>query len=89
VLERPDLLQALVDKHGARDTTARGRAAAELAAMTPRPSQHAPQHEIPEKSWAYRFAKRRWFNDFGVYRNVQPRPNPELHPISAGRPTGV
>jgi hypothetical protein len=58
VLERPDLLEKLVVKHGARDTTARQAAAAELAAMTPRPSQWAPAHEVPEKSWVYRFAKR-------------------------------
>jgi MoaA/NifB/PqqE/SkfB family radical SAM enzyme len=67
VLERPDLLKQLVEEHGAADNTARHTALAELAAMTPRPSQFNPENEIPEKSWAYRFAKRRWFNDFGVY----------------------
>ena len=35
--------------------------------MTTRTSQYNPGQEIPEKSWAYRFAKRHWFNDFGVY----------------------
>jgi MoaA/NifB/PqqE/SkfB family radical SAM enzyme len=73
VLERPDLLEKLVVKHGARDTTARQAAAAELAAMTPRPSQWAPAHEVPEKSWVYRFAKRRWFQDFGMYRELDAR----------------
>jgi len=67
VLERPDLLQQLVVKHSARDTTARQQAAAELEAMRPRPSQYDPGHEIPEKSWFYRFAKKHWFNDFGAY----------------------
>lgn len=67
VLERPDLLQALVTKHGARDTTARQAAAAELAAMKPRPSQSSMQEQVPEKSLAYRLAKRFWFNDFDVY----------------------
>ena len=67
VLERPDLLQELVEKHGAKDATARGTALAELAAMTPSTSQYAPGNEIPEKNWAYRFAKRFWFNDFSVY----------------------
>jgi MoaA/NifB/PqqE/SkfB family radical SAM enzyme len=67
VLERPDLLKTLVEKHSARDTTARQQAAAELEAMRPRPSQYDPQHEIPEKSWFYRFAKKHWFNDFGTY----------------------
>lgn len=67
VLERPDLLKTLVEKHSARDTTARQQAAAELEAMRPRPSQYDPAHEIPEKSWFYRFAKKHWFNDFGTY----------------------
>lgn len=68
VLERPDLLKKLVQKHGAKDATARGTALAELEAMTVRPSQYNPGQEIPEKNWLYRFAKRHWFNDFGVYR---------------------
>jgi MoaA/NifB/PqqE/SkfB family radical SAM enzyme len=67
VLERPDLLHDLVRRHAARDSTARGTALAELAAMRPRTSQYNPGHEVPEKSWLYRLAKRWWFNDFGVY----------------------
>jgi MoaA/NifB/PqqE/SkfB family radical SAM enzyme len=68
VLERPDLLRQLVERHGAKDATARGTALAELEAMTVRTSQFNPGHEIPEKNWLYRLAKRFWFNDFGVYR---------------------
>jgi MoaA/NifB/PqqE/SkfB family radical SAM enzyme len=68
VLERPDLLKELVEKHGARDSTVRGTALAELETMTVRTSQYNPGHEIPEKNWLYRLAKRFWFNDFGVYR---------------------
>jgi MoaA/NifB/PqqE/SkfB family radical SAM enzyme len=68
VLERPDLLKQLVEKHAARDSTARGTALAELDAMTVRTSQFNPGSEIPEKNWMYRLAKRYWFNDFGVYR---------------------
>jgi MoaA/NifB/PqqE/SkfB family radical SAM enzyme len=68
VLERPDLLKELVERHGARDSTARGTALAELAALEVRPSQYSPGQEVPEKSWLYRLAKRYWFNDFGVYR---------------------
>jgi MoaA/NifB/PqqE/SkfB family radical SAM enzyme len=67
VLERPDLLRQLVEKHGARDATVRGTAAAELEAMTVRTSQYNPEQAVPEKSWLYRLAKRFWFNDFGVY----------------------
>jgi MoaA/NifB/PqqE/SkfB family radical SAM enzyme len=68
VLERPDLLKDLVERHGARDSTARGTALAELSAMRVRTSQFNPGGEVPEKSWVYRLAKRFWFNDFGVYR---------------------
>src|SRR6516164_11584452 len=68
VLERPDLLKQLVEKHGARDSTVRGTALAELEAMRVRTSQYNPGQEIPEKNWLYRLAKRYWFNDFGVYR---------------------
>ncbi|HEV3259001.1 MAG TPA: radical SAM/SPASM domain-containing protein [Gemmataceae bacterium] len=67
VLERPDLLKQLVQKHGARDATVRGTALAELEAMETRTSQYNPGNEVPEKNWLYRLAKRYWFNDFGVY----------------------
>ena len=70
VLERPDLVKELVVKHGARDTTARGTAMAELEAMQPRFSQWLPGEEVPEKHWMYRLAKKYWFNDFHAYRNV-------------------
>jgi hypothetical protein len=68
VLERPDLLSELVERHGARDSTVRGTALAELQALHTRSSQYNPGQEVPEKSWIYRIAKRFWFNDFGVYR---------------------
>jgi hypothetical protein len=71
VLERPDLVKQLVVKHGARDTTVRGTAMAELEAMTPRFSQWLPGEEIPEKHWMYRMAKRFWFNDFGAYKRLE------------------
>jgi MoaA/NifB/PqqE/SkfB family radical SAM enzyme len=68
VLERPDLLKQLVERHAARDATARGTALEELEALEVRTSQYNPGHEVPEQNWLYRFAKRHWFNDFGVYR---------------------
>ncbi len=71
VLERPDLVKDLVLRHGARDTTARGTAMAELEAMQPRFSQYLPGEEIPEKHWMYRVAKKYWFNDFSAYRNLE------------------
>jgi len=67
VLERPDLLKQLVEKHGAKDATVRQSAMAELEAMQVRTSQYNPGNEIPEKSWMYRFVKKHWFSDFGVY----------------------
>ena len=67
VLERPDLLKEVVERNGARDTTARGQAMPELEAMTSLNSQHNPGNEIPEKHWLYRFAKKHWFFGFGAY----------------------
>ncbi|MGO8749517.1 MAG: radical SAM/SPASM domain-containing protein [Thermoguttaceae bacterium] len=67
ILERPDLVRQLVEKHGAIDTTQRGTALAELDALQPRGSQHAPGQEIPEAHWGYRFAKKHWYFGFGAY----------------------
>jgi hypothetical protein len=67
VLERPDLLLQLAEKHGAKDTTARGTSFQELAALEHRPSQYNPDVQIPERSWAYRLVKHFFFNDYGTY----------------------
>ncbi|MDF1664136.1 MAG: radical SAM protein [Planctomycetota bacterium] len=67
VLERPDLVKELVLKHGARDTTQRGTAIAELDALESRGSQHNPEFQVPEEHWVYRFAKKHWFFGFGAY----------------------
>src|SRR5258708_2522676 len=64
VLERPDLVRDLVLRHGARDTTQRGTALAELEKLESRHSQHNPGNEVPEDNWAYRFAKKHWFFGF-------------------------
>ena len=80
VLERPDLIEQLVEKHSARDSTARGTAREELAQMQPRPSQWDEGHEIPERSRFYRFAKKHWFHDFGAYEEGFPlRRGPAAH----------
>lgn len=71
ILERPDLVQELVARHGARDTTWRGTALAELAAMQPRPSQWLPGQEVPEQHWLYRWGKRLCFSDFNAYRRLE------------------
>lgn len=67
VLERPELLEQLVEKHDAKDATARQTARQELQSMIPRTSQYHPGHEVPERNWYYRLAKKFLFNDFGVY----------------------
>ena len=67
VLERPDLLKQVVERHGAHDTTARGTAMAELDAMMGLSSQHNPGNEVPEDHWLYRFAKKHWYFGFGAY----------------------
>jgi MoaA/NifB/PqqE/SkfB family radical SAM enzyme len=71
ILERPDLVKALVEKHRARDSTLRGTALVELAAMRPRFSQWLPGEEIPERHWGYWLAKKLWYNDFSAYRHAQ------------------
>jgi len=50
VLERPDLLKQLVEKHGARDSTARGTALAELEGMQVRTSQYNPITKSPKRT---------------------------------------
>lgn len=93
VLENPRLLLEIADRHNAVDTTQRGTAREELLAMTPRSSQDLPGREVPERSWVYRLAKRRWFNDFGVYDGTQPvsrqadaAPDATTEPVASGGP---
>jgi len=84
VLERPDLLLELAEKHSARDTTQRKTVFKELENITPRRSQYVPGIEIPERSWAYRLAKRIAFHDFGVYtQHFDPKKwkDPDVVPI--------
>ncbi len=70
VLERPDLVKSLVEKHNAPDTTIRKTALAEVSAMIPRTSQWREDEEIPEKHWMYKVAKRFFYHDFGVYHSL-------------------
>lgn len=64
------MLKDLVLKHGARDSTLRGTAMAELESMRCHCSQWAPGREVPERQWIYRFAKRFLFDDFGAYDHL-------------------
>ncbi|XOV69799.1 MAG: radical SAM/SPASM domain-containing protein [Verrucomicrobiota bacterium] len=71
MLERPDLVEELIERHDAKDVTIRQTALKELQAMKPRHSQWLPGDEIPEKHWMYRWAKRFFYTDFGVYQNIR------------------
>ena len=73
VLERPDLVTDLVKRHNAPDTTIRQTALAEAQAMKPRTSQWRSEEQIPERHWMYRVAKRFFYNDFGVYQQLDPK----------------
>ncbi len=91
-LERPDLVVELVESYGAKDSTARGTALQEYKEMSSRPSQYNPGNEVPEKSWAYRWAKKIAFHDYGAYdnrsteENWQRPPEVELPPDSSSLP---
>ena len=67
LLDCPDKLHNFLEQQGARDSSGRGTAFQELQAMQCRPGHHVPGQEIPEKHWAYRFAKKHWFFGFGAY----------------------
>jgi MoaA/NifB/PqqE/SkfB family radical SAM enzyme len=67
LMDNPQALAAFVTNTIAADTSGRAVGAAELLAMKEHPSHHQPGAEIPEKHWAYRFAKKHWFFGFGAY----------------------
>lgn len=67
IMEHPDKLCGFIRDEGAIDSSGRGTLCAELDNMCACGSHHQPGHEIPEKSWAYRFAKKNWFFGFGAY----------------------
>ena len=68
----PGHSECSAERHGARDTTQRRKAYEELGALSPKPSQgQGSAAPIPEKSLIYRLAKKWFFNDFGVYRNLK------------------
>ena len=67
LLDHPAELRAFLEGQGARDSSGRGTGFDELAAMERLPCHHMAGQEIPEKHWAYRFAKKNWFFGFGAY----------------------
>ncbi len=67
LLERPDLLLELAQRHGAKDSTARQTVFEEIRCMRSRASQFNPGNEVAEADWVYRLVKRLWFHDYGTY----------------------
>ena len=41
--------------------------------MKARTSQWREEEEIPEKHWMYKLSKRFFYNDFGVYQQLDPK----------------
>jgi len=67
IMEDPERLRAFLLAQGARDSSGRGTGYEELAAMKAHTSHHVPSAEIPERTAAFRFAKKYWFFGFGAY----------------------
>jgi len=67
ILNDPVALREFLTKHNADDSSGRGAADAELAAMQILPCHHIPDVQIPEKHWMYRLAKKYFFFGFGAY----------------------
>jgi len=67
LMDAPGKLKQFMEQEGAEDSSGRSQALAELSRMRPVCSHDMPGREIPEKSWAYRFAKKHWFFGFGAY----------------------
>ena len=66
-------MKELALRHGAKDTTIRQTALAEVDSMKARTSQWREEEEIPEKHWMYKLSKRFFYNDFGVYQQLDPK----------------
>jgi MoaA/NifB/PqqE/SkfB family radical SAM enzyme len=67
IMDHPDKLREFLALQAARDTSGRGTGYRELDSLQPHTSHHVPGKAIPEKSAAYRFAKKHWFFGFGAY----------------------
>jgi MoaA/NifB/PqqE/SkfB family radical SAM enzyme len=67
IMEHPDKLADFIRDENAVDSSGRDTLLQELDCMGSCGSHHQPGQEIPERSWAYRFAKKNWFFGFGAY----------------------
>lgn len=66
IMEDPAWVVDMAEKHGAADTSGRGNEAERLRKMPVVPS-HGSGVPVPEKSWIYRFAKKKAFFGLGAY----------------------
>lgn len=67
LLDCPEKLYEFLSMQQAHDSSGRHTAYEELSRMKCRAGHHLPGREVPEKHWAYRFAKKHWFFGFGAY----------------------
>ena len=67
IMEHPDALATFMRENDAIDSSGRGALLRELGCMGACGSHHQPGKDIPERRWAYRFAKKNWFFGFGAY----------------------
>ncbi len=66
VMDDPQWLTEMAEKHQAKDSSGRGNELERLRAMKKVPS-HGSAKQVREKSWAYRFAKKNAFFGLGAY----------------------
>ncbi|WP_372948345.1 radical SAM/SPASM domain-containing protein [Mariniphaga sp.] len=66
IMEDPAWVVEMAEKQGATDTSGRGNEAERLRNMPKVPS-HGSGIPVPEKSWVYRFAKKKAFFGLGAY----------------------
>jgi len=67
IMERPDLMEKIINDLKVGDSSGRNSALEELQKMTCRGSHDMKEMAIPEKYWIYKFAKKNWFFGFGAY----------------------
>ncbi|MFA6292274.1 MAG: radical SAM/SPASM domain-containing protein [Victivallales bacterium] len=67
LLENPKLMAKFIVEQKALNTSGRCAGIEELESMGCCASHHQPGYEVPERHWAYRFAKKYWFFGFGAY----------------------
>lgn len=67
LMDNPQLMAQLIQRHEVQETTSRATAMSEYAAMYPVPGHDMGDEAIPEKSAPYRWLKKHYFFGFGAY----------------------